>query len=110
MLEPARAEQEVRTQRDIFARKRRIMLIALRDIGINFTKPCLGTLYLWGRVDRLPPAPRDAHSFFRTALAEKVLPVPGRLFDVDPGRIRTNSLVPSHYVRFSFGPPKTMFV
>jgi aspartate/methionine/tyrosine aminotransferase len=44
-------------------------------------------------------------SFFRAALQEKVICVPGEFFDVNPGKRRAGR--PSrfrHHVRFSFGP------
>jgi hypothetical protein len=44
-------------------------------------------------------------SFFRAALAEKVITVPGEFFDVNPGKRRAGR--PSRFrqhVRLSFGP------
>jgi hypothetical protein len=44
-------------------------------------------------------------SFFRAALAEKVITVPGEFFDVNPGKRRHQRLSRFRsYVRFSFGP------
>ena len=39
------------------------------------------------------------------ALDRKVLTVPGRFFDVNPGKARTGPSPLSQWVRFSFGPP-----
>jgi aspartate/methionine/tyrosine aminotransferase len=50
-------------------------------------------------------------SFFRAALAEKVITVPGEFFDVNPGKRRAGR--PSRFrqhVRLSFGPPKEALV
>ncbi len=64
-----------------------------------------GTFYVWGSVDQLPAPLNDGMGFFRAALEEKVIVVPGEFFDVNPGKRR-----PGHasrfknYVRFSFGP------
>jgi aspartate/methionine/tyrosine aminotransferase len=44
-------------------------------------------------------------SFFKAALREKVICVPGEFFDINPGKRRSGR--PSrfrNYVRFSFGP------
>ena len=60
---------------------------------------------MWGSVDQLPAPLNDGMGFFRAALEEKVIVVPGEFFDVNPGKRR-----PGHtsrfknYVRFSFGP------
>ncbi|HEX3345116.1 MAG TPA: pyridoxal phosphate-dependent aminotransferase, partial [Polyangiaceae bacterium] len=47
----------------------------------------------------------DGMGFFRAALEEKVIVVPGEFFDVNPGKRRHGraSRFKSH-VRFSFGP------
>jgi aspartate/methionine/tyrosine aminotransferase len=54
----------------------------------------------------LPPPLDEGMGFFRAALEEKVITVPGEFFDVNPGKRRSGR--PSRflkYVRFSFGPP-----
>ena len=64
-----------------------------------------GTFYLWGDVSGLPPPLNDGMAFFRAALEQQVICVPGEFFDVNPGKRRSGR--PSrfrHYVRFSFGP------
>lgn len=47
----------------------------------------------------------DADVFFRRALERKVLTVPGRFFDVNPGKERPEGAFRT-WVRFSFGPPE----
>ena len=43
--------------------------------------------------------------FFRAALEQKVIAVPGEFFDVNPGKRRSRAGSRfRHYVRFSFGP------
>ena len=45
-------------------------------------------------------------AFFRAALEQKVICVPGLFFDVNPGHRRSPRLSRFHnYVRLSFGPP-----
>jgi N-succinyldiaminopimelate aminotransferase len=88
-----------------FARKRELMLEGLRKIGVNIDVEPQGTFYVWGSVADLPPGLNDGHSFFRAALEQRVIVVPGEFFDVNPGKRRAHR--PSrfrHHVRFSFGP------
>ena len=64
-----------------------------------------GTFYAWGSVAALPAPFQDGMGFFRAALEEKVIVVPGEFFDVNPGKRRTGrSSRFREYVRFSFGP------
>jgi aspartate/methionine/tyrosine aminotransferase len=44
-------------------------------------------------------------SFFRAALEQKIITVPGEFFDVNPGKRRKGGASRfRNYVRFSFGP------
>jgi aspartate/methionine/tyrosine aminotransferase len=96
-LEPSYADAETAAVRKEFARKRDLMVDALRDMGIQVSPPD-GTFYVWGRL------PGDAMDFFSRALDQGVITVPGHLFDVNPGKRRST---PSYrdWMRFSFGPP-----
>jgi aspartate/methionine/tyrosine aminotransferase len=88
-----------------FARKRRIAIDRLRAMGISVEAEPEGTFYVWGSVAALPGGLDDGHAFFRAALAEKVITVPGEFFDVNPGKRRGGR--PSRFrqhLRFSFGP------
>ncbi|MGZ3456417.1 MAG: pyridoxal phosphate-dependent aminotransferase [Polyangiales bacterium] len=89
----------------VFARKRRKAIDRLRKMGVVIDAEPEGTFYVWGSVAELPPSLADGHAFFRAALQEKVICVPGEFFDVNPGKRRAGR--PSrfrHYLRFSFGP------
>ncbi|MCC6552501.1 MAG: pyridoxal phosphate-dependent aminotransferase [Polyangiaceae bacterium] len=102
-LEHARAETTAIHR--VFARKRDLMLAGLRRIGVTFDVAPEGTFYAWGSVADLPEGMNDGHSFFRAALQQRVIVVPGEFFDVNPGKRRAGR--PSrfrHHVRFSFGP------
>ena len=44
---------------------------------------------MWGRVDELPESLNRDMLFFEQALEEKVITVPGRFFDIDPGNVAT---------------------
>ncbi len=88
-----------------FGEKRARLLAGLSDIGVKFDLEPQGTFYVWGDLSELPSSLRLCDDFFRAALERKVIVVPGKFFDVDPGQRRHGR--PSrfrHHVRFSFGP------
>ena len=86
-------------------KKRSRLLAGLRDLGFVVDLPPEGTFYVWASTEHLPREIADGMSFFRAALARKVITVPGEFFDVDPGKRRGGraSRFVKH-VRFSFGP------
>ena len=88
-----------------FRAKRDYLLSQLERLGIRIDRAPEGTFYVWGSVDQLPPPLNDGMGFFRAALEEKVIVVPGEFFDVNPGKRRhgRGSRFKA-YVRFSFGP------
>jgi aspartate/methionine/tyrosine aminotransferase len=110
VLEPGRADREVLAVRRAFAQKRGLMREALEALGVRFPGRCDGTFYLWGSIAGLPAPFDDAEHLFRAALAEKVMLVPGRCFDVNPGRLRRHPSRLSQWMRFSFGPQEANVV
>ncbi|HZJ70944.1 MAG TPA: pyridoxal phosphate-dependent aminotransferase, partial [Planctomycetota bacterium] len=62
--------------------------------------------YVWGSIAGLPAPLDDADVFFRRALERKVLTVPGRFFDINPGKLRSGPSPLAQWMRFSFGPPR----
>ena len=88
-----------------FALKRGEMLAALQRMGVDIPSTGNGTFYLWGKVDRLPASLNTAEKFYRAALREKVMTVPGQCFDVNPGKSRAGRFIDDTWMRFSFGPP-----
>lgn len=99
------ARQEAQAIRATFRRKRNKMLDGLRAIGVRFEREPEGTFYAWGDLSALPAGLNSGHELFRAALGQKVILVPGRFFDVDPGQRRlgrTSRFL--HHARFSFGP------
>ncbi len=105
LLEPALVLQETAALQKAFRRKRKLMLDGLRQAGVRFDAEPEATFYCWGDISGLPEGMNDGMSFFRRALDEKVICVPGEFFDVNPGKRRAGR--PSRfrqYVRFSFGP------
>ena len=105
VLEPARADQETTALRQVFARKRNLMIERLRAMGITCAAPSEGTFYVWASIASLKPPFNDAEVFFRRALERKVMTVPGVFFDVNPGKQRTGPSPYAQWIRFSFGPP-----
>ena len=99
------ANREAMAIQETFGRKRALVLDRLSAMGIQVDAAPTGSFYAFGRLSELPEALRDGMSFFRRALEEKVIVVPGEFFDVNPGKRRGH--IPSRlkeYVRISFGP------
>jgi aspartate/methionine/tyrosine aminotransferase len=105
VLEPARADQETKALREVFAAKRNLMVERLEKIGIRFAARPTSTFYGWACLDQLKEPLDDAMTFFRAALERKVMTVPGEFFDVNPGKRRRGPSPYRQWMRFSFGPP-----
>jgi N-succinyldiaminopimelate aminotransferase len=105
LVEPARAWQETQAMREAFKPKRDFMLNHLKEVGVLFPRDPEGTFYCWGSVEKLPPPLDDGFEFFREALKDRVITVPGEFFDVNPGRQRSDPPRLKPFVRFSFGAP-----
>ena len=109
LLEEDHVAAETRAIQNAFRPKRDFLLSRLERIGVRVDRPPEGTFYVWGSVDRLPPPLNDGMGFFRTALEEKTIVVPGEFFDVNPGKRRHGRASRfKSYVRFSFGPPMSV--
>ena len=107
LLTAEHARQEAEAIRATFRRKRNKMLDGLRQLGVRFEREPEGTFYAWGNLSGLPEGLNTGHDLFRAALEHKVILVPGRFFDVDPGQRRfgrTSRFL--HHARFSYGPPE----
>jgi aspartate/methionine/tyrosine aminotransferase len=105
LVSPDVVMQESAAIQKAFRAKRDWLLPRLERLGVRFDRKPEGTFYAWGNVAGLSPPLADGMSFFRAALGEKVISVPGEFFDVNPGKRRRG--VASRfksYVRFSFGP------
>jgi len=106
VLEPARADQETTAVREVFARKRNLMVESLAKMGIRANPSPRATFYAWASIAGLPAPLDDAMTFFRRALERKVMTVPGAFFDVNPGKRRRGPSPFRQWLRFSFGPPE----
>jgi hypothetical protein len=105
VLEPVRADQETHALRQVFVRKRNLMVERLEALGIRFAQPPRSTFYCWASLENLPEPYSDAMSFFWKALDQRVMTVPGQFFDVNPGKLRRGPSPYRQWMRFSFGPP-----
>ena len=107
LLEEEHVKAETRAIAETFREKRDLMLSRLERIGVRFDRHPDGTFYAWGNLANLPPPLNDGMGFFRAALAEKIITVPGEFFDVNPGRRRAGGRSRFRsYTRFSFGPSR----
>jgi hypothetical protein len=106
VLQPARADQETHALRQVFARKRNVMIARLAEMGIRCARPSEGTFYVWASIADLPEPFNDADAFFRRALEHRVMTVPGAFFDINPGKSRPGPSPFRQWIRFSFGPPE----
>jgi aspartate/methionine/tyrosine aminotransferase len=108
LLEPGMVQAETAAIRQAFLRKKEILERGLAAAGVRLDLAPQGTFYCWGDVSGLPEGLNDGMSFFKAALKQKVICVPGEFFDINPGKRRSGR--PSRfrqYVRFSFGPEET---
>ncbi len=105
LLEDDHALAETRALRQVFRRKRDLMLRRLTRMGVHIDREPDGTFYVWGDVRDLPEPVNTGMKLFRAALDHGVICVPGQFFDVNPGRRRALQRGRfRHHVRFSFGP------
>ena len=105
LLSPDPVRAETRAIRDVFGRKRARLVEGLREAGMRLDLEPEGTFYVWADLSGLPAPLNDGMGFFRAALEEQVICVPGEFFDINPGKRRSGR--PSRfrsYARFSFGP------
>jgi N-succinyldiaminopimelate aminotransferase len=98
-------EKETTAIRKAFSFKRDFLVEKLAALGVRIDLPPQGGFYVWGSVENLPRGLDDGMSFFQRALEQKIITVPGRFFDINPGHRRNarRSRFERH-VRFSFGP------
>jgi aspartate/methionine/tyrosine aminotransferase len=105
LLDVGLAQAETEALARAFSAKRELLLDGARRLGMTIDREPDGTFYVWAKVAGLPEGLNDGMSFFRAALEQKVIVVPGEFFDVNPGKRRAGR--PSRFrqhVRLSFGP------
>ena len=105
LLSPDLVQAETAAIRTAFRAKKDILKSGLEQAGMRLDLDPDGTFYCWADLSALPEPIADGMSFFKAALKEKVICVPGEFFDINPGKRRSGR--PSRfrqYARFSFGP------
>lgn len=105
LLHPEVVQAETAAIRTAFRAKKEILKAGLEQAGMRLDLDPDGTFYCWADLSALPEPIADGMSFFKAALKEKVICVPGEFFDINPGKRRSGR--PSRfrqYARFSFGP------
>jgi N-succinyldiaminopimelate aminotransferase len=105
LLDDAVIDAENQAIQACFRPKRELLLERCRAMGMIVETEPEGTFYVFADLSKLPAAISDGMSFFRAALEEKVICVPGEFFDVNPGKRRQGRASRfSKHVRLSFGP------
>ena len=105
LLEEQAVVKETQAIHSHFREKRDRFLSRLERLGIRTDRPPDGTFYVWGNVSGLPAPLNEGMGFFRAALEQKIITVPGEFFDVNPGKRRASRGSRfRNYVRLSFGP------
>lgn len=88
---------------NLFAHKRAYVLNRLQEMGLEVEHAPVSTFYIWCSVAALPPPINNGTVFFQEGLKQKVMVVPGKFFDVNPGSRRVACRYES-YIRISYGP------
>jgi aspartate/methionine/tyrosine aminotransferase len=104
VLQSESVDKETTALRNVFSRKRNIMVDCLNKMGIKCSSGVRGTFYIWGDISKLHSPVNNSEYFFTEALQCKVMTIPGHLFDIHPGNIPSNISNFNNYIRFSFGP------
>jgi len=105
LLDADGVRAETKAIQEVFGRKRRVLVDGLRAAGMRLDLEPEGTFYVWADLADLPPPLNDGMGFFRAAIEERVICVPGEFFDINPGKRRSGRASRFRtYARFSFGP------
>jgi aspartate/methionine/tyrosine aminotransferase len=105
LLDPAYVKLETAAIQKHFREKRDYVVDRLERMGVSIDSKPKGSFYVWADLSNLPAPLNDGMSFFKEALKEKVIFVPGVFFDVNPGNRRSHGRY-GNYCRISFGPEK----
>jgi N-succinyldiaminopimelate aminotransferase len=106
LFDPKVVQQELGAIHAAFQPKRERLLRGLQALGIRVEREPEGSFYVWGDLSGLPAPLSDGMGFFRAALEQKVITVPGEFFDINPGKRRRGRASRfRNHSRFSFGPP-----
>ncbi|MGQ0507902.1 MAG: pyridoxal phosphate-dependent aminotransferase, partial [Myxococcaceae bacterium] len=81
LFEESHVVAETKSIHDTFRAKRDFLLSRLERLGVHVDRAPDGTFYVWGDVSGLPAPLNDGMGFFRSALTQKIITVPGEFFD-----------------------------
>ncbi|RZA23675.1 MAG: pyridoxal phosphate-dependent aminotransferase, partial [Proteobacteria bacterium] len=105
LLDPVFATEQALSIQKTFVQKRDRMLRAIDQTALKIPHRPKAGFYCFVSLKQLPESLRDGIQFFEAALKEKVITVPGKFFDVNPGNRRRH--LPSRlseFARLSYGP------
>ncbi|RYZ69948.1 MAG: pyridoxal phosphate-dependent aminotransferase, partial [Proteobacteria bacterium] len=105
MLDPAFADGQALSIQSAFSVKRDHMTRAIDAMGLGLPHRPKAGFYCFVSLKNLRPGLEDGIEFFEAALGHKVITVPGKFFDVNPGQRRRH--LPSRlsqFARLSYGP------
>ncbi len=106
-LEEGRSQQERTRGLQVFTEKRSILTEKFQELGMKCVEEPCGTFYVWADIRGLPKGLNNADKFFRRALEEKLIVIPGKHFDLNPANKTSASKELKNWVRFSFAPSTT---
>jgi len=95
--------QESKAIKNNFLVKRDFVVSSLEKLGLKIVGESNGAFYVWASVENLSEKINTGDKFFEACLQEKVIVVPGKFFDLNPGKTRTEKRF-DNLVRFSYGP------
>lgn len=95
--------QESKAIQKVFKEKRDYIITRLEKNGIKIVGESKAAFYVWANLEDLPEKINTGDKFFEACLKEKVIVVPGKFFDLNPGKMRTEKRF-ENMVRFSYGP------
>ena len=105
LMDKGFADAQALTIQKSFVLKRDVMMQTIDSLGLTLPHRPKAGFYCFVSLKDLRPELRDGIEFFEAALAHKVITVPGKFFDVNPGNRRRH--LPSRlseYARLSYGP------
>lgn len=105
LLSVGSADREAEAIQRTFGEKRTLVIERLQGMGMDLAVAPEGAFYTFPSLKTLPEPLQDGMEFFKAALEQRVIVVPGVFFDVNPGKRRSH--LPSrlrNHVRISFGP------
>jgi len=105
MLKPQWVDPEMTALRAEFGKKQILMIESIRQNGMSCSEDANSTFYVWADIRKLPPPLNHASTFFTAMLREKVITIPGTIFDIHPG-VGEKGTPFNQYIRLSFGPEK----